>query len=107
MTVKTSNMRLENLGQAISWLVQEGGEATFGNNSVVIRCKGFSDYCDLSIISHEPEKSFYFAIQRVYAKVRETKLPNTSRTGARGKDINVTGKATRSSFTVRPPKPKA
>ena len=104
--IKTNNMRLENLGEAISWLVQEGGEASFGHNSVVIRCGGFSDYCDLSIISHEPEKALYIAIQRVYTKVRETKLPDTSRTGVRGKDINVTGKATRSSFVVRPPKPK-
>ena len=104
--IKTTYMRLENLGEALTWLVQEGGEATFGHNPIVIRCKGFSDYCDLSIISHQPEQSLYIAIQRVYTKVRETKLPDTSRTGVKGKEINVTGKATRSSFVVRPPKPK-
>ena len=106
MTVKTNNMRLENLGEAVSWLVQEEGEATFTHNSIVIRCKGFSDYCDLSIISHEPERALYIAIQRVYTKVRDTKLPDTSRTGLKGKGINVTGKATRASFVVRSPKPK-
>lgn len=105
--VKMNNMRLENLGEALKWLVQEGGDATFSHNSIVIRCAGFSDYCDISIISHQPEQSLYIAIQRVYAKVRDKRLPDTSRTGARGKDINVTSKATRSSFVVRPPKPKS
>lgn len=99
-------MRLENLGEAIKWLVQEGGEATFSHNNIVIRCGKFADYCDLSVISHEPEQALYIAIQRVYAKVRDSRLPDTSRTGARGKDINVTGKAARSSFVVRPPKPR-
>ena len=105
--IKTNNMSLENLGQAITWLIQEEGEASFGRNSIVIKCKGFFDSCDLGIISHAPEEALYIAIQRVYSKVRETKLPDTSRTGVRGKEINVTGKATRASFVVRPPKPKA